>query len=197
MVTVRLYEFIRDHRDDLIGRCRAKVATRSAPPVTEAEIDHGVPLFLNQLIVELREGPSDIREITKGSIQHGRDLLRQGFTASQVVHDYGAVCQSITDLAVETNAPIATEDFRTLNRCLDDAIAGAVTEHARIQQVTSDGQSHELRILINTAITGFEVLQSGSVGVKGTTGALIQRSLMAIRALIDRPVAAIGSERKS
>jgi hypothetical protein len=46
------------------------------------------------------------------------DLLLQGFTVSQVVHDYGDVCQSITDLAVEVNAPISTDDFRMLNRCL-------------------------------------------------------------------------------
>ena len=50
---------------------------------------------------------------------------------SQVVHDYGDVFQAITELAVETRAPISTEDFRALNRCLDDAIAGAVTEYGR------------------------------------------------------------------
>jgi hypothetical protein len=58
-------------------------------------------------------------------------LLRQGFTVSQVVHDYGDVCQSITELAVETHAPISAEDFRVLNGCLDNAIAGAVTEFGR------------------------------------------------------------------
>ena len=34
-------------------------------------------------------------------------------------------------LALETNAPNNTEDFRTLNRCLDDAIASAVTMYTR------------------------------------------------------------------
>ena len=69
----------------------------------------------------------------------------QGFNISQVVHGYGDVCQSITDLAVEMDAPISTDDFRTLNRCLDDAIAGAVTEFSRAQDVTRDGESHEMR----------------------------------------------------
>ena len=60
---------------------------------------------------------------------------------SQVVHDYGDVCQSITELAVETNAPISTDDFRMLNRCLDDAIAGAVTQYGRERnQSTIDGE---------------------------------------------------------
>lgn len=122
-------------------------------------------------------------------MQHGHDLLLRGFTVSEVVHDYGDVCQSVTDLAMETNAPIATEDFRTLNRCLDDAIAGAVTEHAREQQATRDGQSDELLSLTHTAITAFEVLQTGTVGIAGRTGTLVHRSLMGILALVDRPLA--------
>jgi hypothetical protein len=50
---------------------------------------------------------------------------------SQVVHDYGDLCQAITQLAVETNAPLSAEDFRTLSRCVDDAIACAVKEYGR------------------------------------------------------------------
>ena len=51
-----LYEFITLNREEIITRCRAKVATRSMPPPTEAELDHGVPLFLDQLIDMLRSG---------------------------------------------------------------------------------------------------------------------------------------------
>ena len=120
--------------------------------------------------------------MARSAVQHGHDLLLQGFTVSQVVHDYGDVCQSITELAVEMNAPISTDDFRTLNRCLDDAIAGAVTEYGRERnQSTLDGETargserlgffaHELRNLINTAIIAFEVLKTGNVGVGGSTG---------------------------
>ena len=123
-----LHEFIALHRDEIVRRCRAKVATRSIPPPTAAEIDHGVPIFLDQLRATLRLGAITNPEIAKTAIKHGHDLLRQGFTVSQVVHDYGDVCQAITELAVELNAPVNTDDFRTLNRCLDDAIAGAVTD---------------------------------------------------------------------
>jgi hypothetical protein len=119
----------------------------------------------------------------------GTTSCNKGFTVSQVVHNYGDVCQSVTDLAMETGAPIATDEFRTLNRCLDDAIAGAVTEYSRGQQVTRDGHSDEMRRWINTAITAFEVLQSGRVGIGGTTGHLLAMSLTKVRALIDRPVA--------
>jgi len=200
-----LHEFIAVNRDEIIRRCRAKVTARSVPPPTEAEIDHGVPLFLDQLIHALRLGLSSSPEIRSTAVLHGHDLLLQGFTVSQVVHDYGDVCQSITELAVEAGAPIGTDDFRMLNRCLDDAIAGAVTEYGRERnQSTLDGESargserlgffaHELRNLTNTAITAFEVLQTGKVGVGGSTGAVVLRSLIGIRAaLVDRRPTAVA-----
>lgn len=37
-----LYEFIEVNRDEIVDRCRAKVAARSMPPPTAQEIDHGV-----------------------------------------------------------------------------------------------------------------------------------------------------------
>ena len=190
MANLTLVEFIGTNRDELIRRCRAKVAKRVSPPSTKAEVDHGVPLFLKQLSEELRHGPSKTHEIGKSAMAHGHDLLQQGYTISQVVHGYGDVCQSVTDLAVELSAPIDTNDFRTQNRCLDDAIAGAVTEYAQEKDVTRDGASRELQNLTDTAITAFEVLRSGNVGVGGSTGAVVHRSLMAIRkALVDRPPA--------
>ena len=106
-----LLEFVTVNREGIIRRCRAKVATRSIPPSTEAEIDHGVPLFLEQLVDALRVGRSSSPEIGRTAVLHGHDLLRQGFTVSQVVHDYGDICQAITELAVESNAPISTEEF--------------------------------------------------------------------------------------
>jgi hypothetical protein len=53
---------------------------------------------------------------------------------------------------------ISTDDFRTLNRCLDNAVAGAVTQYAYEQNVTRDGAAHELEHLTNIAITAFEAL---------------------------------------
>lgn len=198
-----LHEFIAVNRDEIIRRCRAKVATRTVPPPTDVEIDHGVPVFLDQLIDALRVGLTSSPEIGRSAVKHGHDLLLQGFTVSQVVHDYGDVCQSITDLAVEKNEPISTDDFRTLNRCLDDAIAGAVTQFGREQnQSTLDGETargseragflaHELRNVLNTAIMAFEVLKTGNVGVTGSTGSVLHRSLMGARALVGRSLAEV------
>ena len=136
-------------------------------PSTDAEIARGIPLFLDQLSGECRHESSQTIGIRKTAVEHGQALFFQGFTVSQVVHDYGNVCQSVTDLAVELAFAVSTEDFRTLNRCLDDAIADAVSEFARQQRITGHARSDELRILIDTAIMAFEALRTGSLGVTG------------------------------
>jgi signal transduction histidine kinase len=173
------------------------------PPPTPAELEFGVPRFLDQLVDALRDHLGSHLAIHRSAARHGRDLQLQGFTVSQVVHDYGDVCQSITELAMETGAPISVGDFRILNRCLDDAIASAVTEYGRERPLlgaTISASSerervgflvHEIRNLVNAATVAFEVLNTGNVGVSGSTGAVLKRSLSGLRDLINRAVAEV------
>ena len=168
-----LHAFITTHRDQIITRCRERVATRPHSQQTDGEIDYGVPQFLDQLVNTLRSPGQPTLEIGTSAALHGHALLLKGFTVSQVVHDYGDVCQVITELALEAKAPIETGDFRTLNRCLDEAIAGAVTVYGRESEQSSlDGQTergnqqmgfftHELRNLVNTAIMAFAGTEDG------------------------------------
>jgi signal transduction histidine kinase len=214
-----LHEFLTGNRTNLIERCRLKVARRSAPRVTDAELAHGIPLFLDQLIktleVEQTSEPMRSRKVSgpagggrpvqsemgATAALHGRELLQQGFTVDQVVHDYGDLCQAITDLAFELEAPIEIDEFRTLNRCLDNGIADAVTEYSyqRLSVVTNDGVqalsdrlgflAHELRNLIHTATLAFTAIKAGGLGANGPTGAALERALIGLRALVDRSVA--------
>jgi signal transduction histidine kinase len=191
-----LGEFIALNRDEIIRRSRAKAAARSDSTSGEAEINPGVPLFLEQLVDAVRAGGKSTLETDTRAGQHGHDPVMKGLTVSDVVHDYGDVCRTIIELAAETHATISTEDFRFLNRCLDGAIAGAVTmyrsEHPP-SRFDDPGESanermgflvHELRNLVNTAIVAFEVLKTGNVGVAGSTGAVLNRTLMGLRNLI-------------
>src|ERR1700722_9536396 len=136
-----LFEFIQTHRAELIARTRRKIASRQAPRPTPEELETGVPLFLDQLVETLRISRSTNEDITRSAGVHGRALLQSGFTVAQVVHDYGDICQAVTELAAETRAQITVDEFRTLNRCLDDAIAGAVTEYTaqRDRAVAEEG----------------------------------------------------------
>jgi signal transduction histidine kinase len=212
-----LHEFLTANHAELIERCALKVAQRPAPKATAAELVHGIPLFLDQLIKTLQmdrmaepmrsrevSGPSGggaLSEIGVTAARHGLELLEHGFTVDQVVHDYGDLCQAITDLAFERAEPIAIDEFRTLNRCLDNAIAGAVTEFALQRDLLTTGRdeqalnerlgflAHELRNLIQTATLALAAIKSGNVGLAGATGAVLDRSLIGLRNLIDRSLA--------
>src|SRR5580700_1366099 len=143
-----LHEFLTQNRDEIIARARTKVAARSAPRVTEEELKNGVPLFLTQLGETLRLSSRGDEAMERSAAAHGADLFRMGFTVAQVVHDYGDVCQTVTELADETDAPITTDEFHTLNRCLDDAIAVAVTEYTRgREQSMADQETERMGLL--------------------------------------------------
>src|SRR5882724_8960618 len=181
-----LPEFIAEHGDELITRAREKVAQRAFPRSTPAELGYGVPLFLTQLGAILRDSSISESAMMATAAKHGGEMLRAGFTIGQVVQDYGDVCECLTDLAVEIGSPIASEDFRTLNHCLDEAIGAAVTEFLRLrEQSLSVGEmerfaalAHEQRNLLSAAMVAFQVLRIGHVRISGRTGAVLGRALM-------------------
>jgi hypothetical protein len=207
-----LSDFLTEHRDELVASCRARVARRTAPRPTELELEHGVPLFFDRLAEALRSELGTSGPMNVSAAKHGGDLLRHGFTVAHVVHDYGDVCQAITELAIERGVAIATQDFRALNQCLDDVIAEAVTEYGRRRELDlSDlgarretermgALAHELRNLLNNATLAFEALREGGVGIQGSTGAVLGRSLLGLRDLVDRSLAEVrlsaGIERR-
>src|SRR6185436_20474750 len=214
-----LHAFLSANRDDLIDRCRLKVVQRRAPKATDVEIEHGIPHFLDQLIktLQVEQTPEPLRsrdvsgasggegsvfsEIGLTAAQHGRELLQHGFTVDQVVHDYGDLCQSITDLAFEKETPFEVDEFRTLNRCLDNAIADSVSEftYQRDLLLVDAGAhalnerlgffAHELRNLIQNATLAVTAIKAGNVGLAGATGAVLDRSLIGLRNLVDRSLA--------
>ena len=165
-----------------------------------------IELMPNPFLSRVVSGPSGggdlaLSEIGTGAARHGFELLQHGFTVDQVVHDYGDLCQAITDLAFERGESIGIDEFRTLNRCLDNAIAGAVTEFAHQRDLLMTGKdaqalnerlgflAHELRNLIHTATLAVAAIRTGNVGLAGATGAVLDRSLIGLRNLIDRSLA--------
>jgi signal transduction histidine kinase len=195
-----LSKFLAKNRNILIERAREKVLKRRVPLPTDYELSHGVPLFIDQLVETLEQEPlgskAKLPEMTAGAVRHGRDLLNQGFTVGQVVHDYGDICQAVTELASETNHPITTEEFHTLNRCLDNATAEAVTEYGRQRDLRTTGESrdrmgplaHELRSKVQMAALSFQLLRKGKVGVSGSTGNALEHTLSLLGKLIDRAI---------
>jgi hypothetical protein len=198
-----LADFVVSNREQIISRCQAKVAKRSSPPPSKNGIDHGVPMFLDELVAELRLGLSPNPDIAATAAKHGHDLLKQGLSSSEVVHNYGDVCQVITEMAVENEAPIAADDFRMLNRCLDDAIASAITQYGNERDATTsakgDRAGNRMRVSVDrlgafvaAAQDAFDAIQSGKVGIAGSTGTLLGRSLRAIADMKEQIQAEMG-----
>jgi hypothetical protein len=208
-----LHEFVTGNRDELIRRCTVKVSSRFKPAGGVAEaVSQGIPLFLQQLARTLRgeqqtseravagaEAAPAPSEIGRAAAQHGAEMLRQGFSVDQVVHGYGDVCQAITEMAVEQDEAIDADEFRTLNRCLDDAIADAVTSYGSMRQQTIEQQAEALhekltaysvkqRRLIAVAIHAYGAIKTGDIGLNGATGTLLIHALEGLQLLADSAV---------
>jgi diguanylate cyclase (GGDEF)-like protein len=137
-------------------------AGRSSAKQARPELAHGIPIFLdevaNTLAIEQRSSvvENKIASSNPGGREsgvrviatlHGRDLFEQGFSVEQVIKDYGDVCQAVTGLAVERGAPISANEFRTFNRCLDDAIVGAVCEYSHLKDTqTTAGDTTTINV---------------------------------------------------
>ncbi len=207
-----LYEFLNSNRDELIRRCRNKVVKRGNAPEISAKLENGVPIFLRQLSDILNaetmttaravagEGAGAGPTVVGGAARlNGTEMLRAGYSVDQVVHGYGDVCQSITEMAIEQDMGISADEFRTLNRCLDDAIADAVTAYGGARQSELNAQSEVLHDsldqfmkeqwrLLETAIQAYAAIKTGNIGMNGATGTLLIHSLEELRALAERAV---------
>jgi hypothetical protein len=203
-----LHEFLSTNRAELIRRCRSKVRGRSSSPVAPLELEHGVPRFLEQLVDALRQEEAKpeswseeklpLTESTRTANSDGDELFEQGYTVGQVVHGYGDVCQVITQLAIEMNAPVTVREFRTFNRLLDHAIADAVSSFILHRETPAKGDgAHELhqhlgsvaeeqRKLLDAALTALDAVKYGNVGLMGATANILEDSLKKLRVLVDR-----------
>jgi hypothetical protein len=158
---------------------------------------HGVHVFLDQLgralQAEAKRDPAQHADadpptrpdIAETAALHGRDLGGLGLTVEDVVHDYGDVCQAITELAVDLDAMISVADFHTLNRCLDNAIAAAVSAWHHSHDPGEVSTPDNLRHLVNGSIAIFDLLRTGQIGADGASGIALGRNLAQMRALLD------------
>lgn len=209
--------FLADHRPELIARCTARVALRPHRHATELQLRHGIPLFLTQLQrtleAENAQQPGESLRISGAAggrdsagsemglaaSAHGKQLLDLGLTVDQVVHDYGDLCQSITELAFERNAPVSIPEFRTLNRCLDNAIANAVMAFSMHRDLSVAARNEaevseriealllSLRSSLASATYAVAALQLGNLPMTGSTGAILKHSLETMRRQVGGP----------
>ena len=212
-----------DNRAELIARCAARAARRPGAKATPEQIANGLPVFIDQLARALEadassqfgasrrisggaDGDGGRSEIGSSAATHGADLMRLGFDVDSVVRAYGDLCQSLTELAAARLASFSIGDFRTLNRCLDNATANAVTEFAAAHDASiasrrdaEEGRrlgtlAHELCNALQSSTLAFKALEAVGLPAAGSTGAVLRRGLAAMAALLDT---ALGEARAS
>lgn len=210
---------IEEKSSALAGARPASAVPKSGLPIFFAQLLHvleqtpveSVPVEIDQsgMVKAANDGdepgiaaaagrPYDV-EVARSAGAYGKELQHMGYTLSHVVHAYGATCQSITEIAIENNAPITTEEFRALNRCLDTAIAGAVTMfHAERSEDETNRETqhlgflaHELRNALLVVNTSLRLIRSGTVGFGGSIGQVLDRALKRQQELIDRSLAEV------
>ena len=193
-----LYDFLLDNRALILETTRQKTATISESRPSSEVLERGLPIFYEHLIAELRrQGGRHRRAPAKAGktspSEHGKELSRLGYTVSQVVYGYGAICQAITQTAETMGVEFGAGEFSVLNMSLDKAIAEAVTEFEKAHDVEFGAKetkrlgvlAHELRNALTGASLAYYLIKQGTVGARGSMGDVLERNLGKMRDLID------------
>ena len=209
-----LYEFLTEHKGEILQLCKNKVIAAGEAKPTSPLLDQGLPHYYDQLIRELQRAttgtdskttPAKSEPSSGEAAAHGKESLRLGYTISQVVHTSGAVCQTITEFVQTKSYDITSREFQCLNLSLDSAIAESVTEFEQVQrQNISSSENERLGFLIHelggslaAAALALHAIQSGQVGMSGATSQLLGQAHERMRHLISSSLAEVRMRGKA
>lgn len=180
-------------------------------------MEAGLSVFYDELVAMLESDEDTSATVQPpgihpaSAVRRGRESLRLGYTSSQVVQGYGALCQGITEYAgALPGNGISAREFNRLNFALDEAISQAVTEFNRglhDNTVRDEVQrlgflAHELRNALASASTAHQLIKMGLVGTGGATNEILGKALLRMQELIDRSLSEVrlsppGKSRRS
>ena len=113
--------------------------------------------------------------------QHGRAGYAVGKSVTDMVHDYGTVCDVVTDLARDAGLEMTLDDAQILNRWIDHGIADALSEYSSESDRASAQRlgelAHELRNALGSVTMGFRLIQTGSAAPSGRVADVVERVL--------------------
>jgi signal transduction histidine kinase len=197
-----LYEFIENHREEIQSIAYRKSLERGGVEASPEELGNTTTLFIAQVLDQLRqdagvENTASPSGVSDSAENRGAALHDRRRSPSEIVFDYGAVCDAITTVAIRYEAGVTAQEYRTLNLLIDGAVASALEGYSR-QRSRSDAErrhertqelgefSHELRNVLNTALFAYGAIERGPLAVGSRTGQALGRALSRMRDLIDR-----------
>jgi len=208
-----LHQFINENRDWLISNCRELRAARGQSRQDDRG-DQAVALFLDQMAaalqIEQEQGEGASQEISgstigfpshftvgTGAAAQGKSMQSLNLSLNDVVQSYGDVCNAIVELAQQQGMSFRVNEFRLLNRCLDNAVASAVAEFSYQHDTAASAfrdQAEDLRLAaiaselhnqLGTATLAVTALRARELTLGGTTGRILERSLHQLGKLVD------------
>jgi len=203
------HEFLLEERENILALCKEKVLRLSDSRSSSPEMELGLPVFYDELIEVLQADEATLAKglenVSRGILRdsagrRGKESLKLGYTISQVVFGYGALCQAITEYAGKCiDQTIEPREFNRLNLCLDVAVAEAVTEFTRSQQVVTANEeverlgalAHEMRNTLARAIAAHRMIIRGVVGIAGSTNKVLEDALTRMKNIIDRSLSEV------
>lgn len=170
------------------------------------ELTQDLPRYFDEIIGALRAacGPAGdaIPESSAAATEHGRERFRLGFAIDDVVRDYGAVCDAITEAAIESRQEISVAEYRALNQSFDAGIAQAVSEYTKRRDFNRGATqlshlgfvAHELRDALASAIFSAQLIRRGQVAPSGRVAAVLERSHRRLHVIIEKMLADVRLE---
>lgn len=212
-----LYELIKENRELLLAKSAKLSAENGEHSDRQTESLGHISVFFDQLIEALRvehgtpgesvftiekiASPAPAVQLSESAFEHGKELRESNLTIDEVVRNYGNICQAVTSYAVEVDATIDPAEFRTLNWCLDEAIAQAVVAFTALappdaKSLKAEQSAHHARLdglammagHIEHVSNAVAAIHTGRVGVDGATAAVLDKSLNAMRDLVEKGI---------
>lgn len=212
-----LYKLIKENRDLLLSRSANLSALSGEHSDIQTDALGHVSVFLDQLTETLHiehdtsseagkplartTSPAPAVQMSDAAYGHGCELRDWNLTIDTLVRNYGSVCQAITGYAVEVSAPIDVAEFKTLNWCLDEAIAQAVIAftkpappdawNLKLARLKHDARLDDMAMMTNhidCIANAIAAMRTGRVGLDGDTGTLLDASLNAMRVLVQQGI---------
>jgi len=194
-----LSDFLVHHRDEILHRSLDKIRSMAGTVGrSPAELIDDLSPFLDELIDALEKmrtqrKPRGLETTGTVAPAHAKQRLRIGFDVEQLVHDYGSLCDAITETAEATGTSIELAEYRVLSQSLDTGIAEAVHEFMKSRELADERKEserlgyivHELRNALATALLSAQAIRAANLSVSGRTADALERSLRRQKELID------------
>ncbi len=198
-------EILSDHRDEYLTSCLERLRDGLGITDPDSMLETTLPELLDEVCEVIGAIPHDESEDPMIAMTHrssrlsAREAHERGYTISQLVGTYGAICQGITLQAHRTKAEVSARNFSQLNLWLDVSIAQAVTEYQQLEKAEATKSEsdrlgilvHDLRNALAGAMLAHDLVKMGGLASRGPTNEVLTEALVRMKDLIDRSVAKV------